>query len=221
MTEQEWLVCSDPQQMLDFLRDNATERKFILVVCACGHLVRHLLTDPRSKGVLPIVERFADGLASQKEIDAVFQPACDAAGEAAKYAAGKTDGPPLPTWAAAWVVAKAVIATSTMRGEDAFFGAVDGVYFATAATGEPPVRILQDIFGNPFRRVTLKPAWRTSSVTSLAHGIYDERRFADLPILADALEDAGCTHKKLLSHCRGPGPHVRGCWVVDLLLGKE
>ena len=82
-------------------------------------------------------------------------------------------------------------------------------------------KIFRDIFGNPFRLVAFDSAWRTPTVTSLAQAIYDERRFADLPILADALEDAGCTSADVLEHCRTPGEHVRGCWVVDLVLGKS
>ncbi len=74
--------------------------------------------------------------------------------------------------------------------------------------------------GNPFRPVTLEPAWLTSTVRSLAEGIYAERAFDRMPILADALEEAGCDNADLLAHCRGDGPHVRGCWVVDLVLGK-
>jgi hypothetical protein len=80
--------------------------------------------------------------------------------------------------------------------------------------------ILSDIFGNPFRPVTADPAWLTSTVVELARGIYAEWAFDRLSILADALKDAGCEHPDVLDHCRGPGPHVRGCWVVDLLLGK-
>jgi hypothetical protein len=80
---------------------------------------------------------------------------------------------------------------------------------------------LRDVFGNPFRPVTLDPAWRTANVVSLARAIYDERAFDRMPILADALEDAGCTSADVLEHCRRPGEHVRGCWVVDLVLGKE
>jgi hypothetical protein len=68
--------------------------------------------------------------------------------------------------------------------------------------------------------VTLDPNWRTSTVLALAQGIYDERAFDRLPILADALEDAGCDNEEMLAHCRGAGPHARGCWVVDLVLGK-
>jgi hypothetical protein len=80
---------------------------------------------------------------------------------------------------------------------------------------------LREIFGNPFRPVILNTAWRTSTVTALAQAIYEDRAFDRLPILADALEDAGCTDADILGHCRGGGEHVRGCWVVDLVLGKE
>jgi hypothetical protein len=81
--------------------------------------------------------------------------------------------------------------------------------------------LLRDIFGNPFRPVSFDPAWRMGNVLSLAQAIYDERAFERLPILADALEDAGCTNADVLGHCRGGGEHVRGCWVVDLVLGKS
>jgi hypothetical protein len=81
--------------------------------------------------------------------------------------------------------------------------------------------LLSDIFGNPFRPVALNPAWRTANVTALAESIYTDRAFDRLPILADALEDAGCDNAEILNHCRAGGVHVRGCWVVDLVLGKE
>jgi hypothetical protein len=84
-------------------------------------------------------------------------------------------------------------------------------------------QLLRDILGNPFRQVTLNPAWQTSTVTALAQAIYTDRAFDRLPILADALEDAGCDNADILNHCRQPSPteHVRGCWVVDLVLGKS
>jgi hypothetical protein len=80
--------------------------------------------------------------------------------------------------------------------------------------------LIRCIFGNPFHPVALDPAWRTEAVVGLATGIYADRAFDRLPVLADALEDAGCADADVLGHCRGPGPHARGCWVVDLLLGK-
>ncbi|OAI55152.1 hypothetical protein AYO44_00105 [Planctomycetaceae bacterium SCGC AG-212-F19] len=82
-------------------------------------------------------------------------------------------------------------------------------------------RVICCIFGSlPYRSVAVDPAWRTGNVVALAQTIYDERPFDRMPILADALEDAGCTSADVLDHCRQPGEHVRGCWVVDLLLGK-
>lgn len=81
--------------------------------------------------------------------------------------------------------------------------------------------VFRDIFGSPFRSESIETAWRTGAVTALADAIYADRAFDRLPILADALEDAGCTNRAILDHCRGPGPHVRGCWVVDLVLGKQ
>jgi len=80
--------------------------------------------------------------------------------------------------------------------------------------------LLRDIFGNPFKPVAFDPDWRTSDVTAMSRGMYETRDFAAMPILADALQDAGCENADILDHCRGPGPHVRGCWVVDLVLGK-
>jgi hypothetical protein len=81
--------------------------------------------------------------------------------------------------------------------------------------------LLRCIFGNPFRPVSFDPAWITETAVALAAGIYADRALDRLPILADALEDAGCDHPDVLSHCRGPGAHARGCWVVDGVLGRS
>jgi hypothetical protein len=80
--------------------------------------------------------------------------------------------------------------------------------------------ILRDMFGNPFRPVAFDPAWRTSTAVTIAKGMYDNRDFSAMPILADALQDAGCDNDDILNHCRdAKQTHVRGCWVVDLVLG--
>jgi hypothetical protein len=97
-------------------------------------------------------------------------------------------------------------------------------FAALAAENSAQASLLRDIVGNPFWTSNLDPlwlSWNGGTVQQLARAIYDERRFDDLPVLADALEDAGCTDAAILNHCRGPGPHVRGCWVLDLLLGKS
>jgi hypothetical protein len=81
--------------------------------------------------------------------------------------------------------------------------------------------LLRDVFGNPFRPVAFDPAWRTDTAVALARGMYGSRDFSAMPILADALQDAGCENDDLLAHCRDAKQvHVRGCWVVDLVLGK-
>ncbi|MBA4186884.1 MAG: hypothetical protein C0467_02580 [Planctomycetaceae bacterium] len=81
--------------------------------------------------------------------------------------------------------------------------------------------LLRDIFGNPFQSVAFSPEWRTSTAVAIAQGMYESRDFGAMPILADALQDAGCDNDDVLTHCRGTGPHVRGCWVVDSVLGKS
>jgi hypothetical protein len=82
--------------------------------------------------------------------------------------------------------------------------------------------LLREIFGNPFRPVAFDPAWRTSDVMLLARGIYGDRAFDRMPILADVLQDAGCTSDDILGHLRDPhATHVRGCWALDLVLGKD
>jgi hypothetical protein len=81
--------------------------------------------------------------------------------------------------------------------------------------------LLREIFGNPFRPATLDPRWRTATVVDLSRAIYEGRKFDDMPILADALMDAGCDSDELLSHCHEGLHHVRGCWVVDLILSKD
>jgi hypothetical protein len=81
--------------------------------------------------------------------------------------------------------------------------------------------LMRCILDNPYGIVTVDPSWRSSTVFALTQTAYRDRAFDHLPILADALEDSGCTNQEILAHCRGPGPHARGCWVLDLLLGKE
>jgi hypothetical protein len=90
-----------------------------------------------------------------------------------------------------------------------------------AVTPDVQVALLRCLVGNPFRRTTCSPDWRTDTALALARQIYESRDFGAMPILADALQDAGCDDTGILDHCRGSGPHVRGCWVVDLVLGKE
>jgi hypothetical protein len=101
----------------------------------------------------------------------------------------------------------------------------DAAGYAIRTFGRPETKaradLLRCVFGNLSCSVTLSQKWLTTLATKLANAIYDDHAFDRLPILADALEDAGCTDADILNHYRQPGPHARGCWVVDLLLGKE
>jgi hypothetical protein len=102
--------------------------------------------------------------------------------------------------------------------------ALDSLYQETVEGREERLQqclLFREIFGNPFRPVAADPAWLTSAVVSLARAIYNDRAFDHMPILADALQDAGCDNPDILDHCRGPGSHVRGCWVVDAVLNQQ
>jgi hypothetical protein len=209
MTEAEWLACEDPQPMLGHLKGKASDRKLRLFACACCRRIWHLLKDKRSRWAVEMEERFADGSVER----------------AILMAAGK----------AAWAVwtTPAGAATRDVGAVEAAQAAQDAArHAAWAITSLPRVHemkaqaaLLRDIVGFlPFRPTPLDPiwlSWNDGTVAKLAQAIYEERAFDHLPILADALEDAGCTDQDILGHCRGPGPHLLGCWVVDLLLGKE
>jgi hypothetical protein len=130
--------------------------------------------------------------------------------------------------------AAAQAAAEATWGHDAYGGPYHAsllTYNASFAIGESGSEhiaqcgLLRDIIGPfPFRPAAIDPVWlrwNFGTIPAIARHIYEERAFHDMPILADALEDAGCVEAAILGHCRGPRPHVRGCWVLDLLLGKE
>jgi hypothetical protein len=101
---------------------------------------------------------------------------------------------------------------------------INARYAAREAERARQAATVRCLFANPFRPVTAAPArrtWHDGLLVSIARQMYDGRDFSDMPVLADALEEAGCTDADILAHCRGRWPHVRGCWVVDLLLGKS
>jgi hypothetical protein len=113
-----------------------------------------------------------------------------------------------PAWAAEWPVEplRVVIAAQRALGP---------------TEGKAQTDLLRDLFGNPFRPVILEPSWLTPKVGALAQEAYDTPAFHRLPLLGNTLEEAGCENAEILAHCRGPGPHVQGCWVVDAVLGKD
>jgi hypothetical protein len=221
MTEQEWRECRAPLLMLQVLMNRVSDRKLRLFACACARRVLPLLAgDLHSVGaeVIGVGEELADGRvepataslvrAKFKEIPGDFQ------------------------WAA--VAVSTVLALPDDFGEETAMPVAGHVtLYSTNAIALPSslsadgiqnsehCDLLRDIFGNPFQHVSLDPALRTHKVVNLAQEIYDGMAFERVPVLAEALEEAGCDDAEILAHCRGSGPHVKGCWVVDGLLRKK
>jgi hypothetical protein len=174
-------------------------------------------------------ERDADGIATKEEMESAIL----GADEAVESILRTPTPPPISELNIAIPAQAAQAVLALARGESEV--ALQHVFETGCALGlfgssyngwvssiaQTRIGSLRDVFGNPFRPVTVNPTWQTATVVSLAQAIYDERAFDRMPILADALEDAGCTNADVLNHCRQPGEHVRGCWVVDLLLGKQ
>jgi hypothetical protein len=231
MTKAEWLTCTDPKPMLEFLRGKTSDRKLRLFACACCRRIWPLLTDERSRHGIEVAERFVDGLASEQERAIACEKTRAAAAAACRIYAGSVPGGGVfaypeydPGWFAAGAAFNALDYSRFRRPYDA---AEPAAAAAANATAEAAVQatLLRDIIGNyPSTSPPLPAAvhaWNNGTVQKIAQAIYDERAFDRLPILADALEEAGCTNQDILAHCRQSGEHVRGCWVVDLVLGKE
>jgi hypothetical protein len=205
MTEQEWLACTDPQKMWEFLRGKSSERKARLFAVACCRKLWHLMGEPLRK-VVDVGERYADGLASEGEANEAAGLAIEQGGESNHLAM------------AAWDTV-----AECSEPDDPFNIGSDSANEANAVLDGQLVQcnLVRCIFGNPFRPATFDPAWRTPQVVALTRQIYDDRSFDRLRDLAKALEGVGCDNAEILAHCREPGPHVRGCWVLDLVVGKE
>jgi hypothetical protein len=214
MTEEDWLTCEDPAPMLDFLRGEASERKLRLFACAACRRVWDDMGEVWSREAVEAAEQFADGLMSEREVESFSSGASDEMLTAladqderkAGFAFAASSTAAVPLFLGDRGTARAVL--STLSDGD-----------AVGITRQ--VALFRDIFGNPFRPVAFDPAWRTPTAVALAEQMYAGRDFGAMPILADALQEAGCDNADVLSHCRAPGEHVRGCWVVDLVLGKE
>jgi hypothetical protein len=233
MTEQEWLECTDPGPILQFLKGKASDRKLRLFVMSCCRRMWHLLSDKRSRSAVERSELFAD---QQATTTSEWQSVKLEAWSAEYETHGGSD---LQRDRAASVVKSAVtypdpridflILASSISHETAQTVA-EGACFGPAFTDERAAHacLVRCVFGNPFCPDFINLAWRTSTVLVLAQAAYDNRSLpagsldtARLAILADTLEEAGCADADILHHCRSEGPHFRGCWVVDLILGKQ
>jgi hypothetical protein len=242
MTEEEWLAGAGPFDWPHryfhwlFYSAGASDRKLRLACVACCRIV-----EPHSGGapfpfLLRSIEELADGNETKEHVNRAVESI--RSWQHDRYQAlFRSDSEPTPTEHLEDHARSAILnAGSQYHDREWHISRKDYSYpcfvaedilNATELLGQKDaaersiIQILHDIFGNPFRPVTLLPEWRTSTVLALAQGIYSDRAFDRKPILADALQDSGCDNEEILQHCRGPGPHVRGCWVCDLCLGKQ
>ena len=222
MTEAEWLVATRPAPMLEFLREKADDRKLRLFAVACCRRVESMLLELQSRAALECAEEFAEGQVTQGERRATYQAIERYADGFAPYEAVMAALHRRAFFAANGAAVSAADAIGTLATPPLTVEEVGGVTRTRRDEFIQQAWLLRDIFGNPFRPVSFSPEWRTSTAIAIARGMYDSREFSAMPILADALQDAGCDNPDILSHCRDPNQvHVRGCWVVDLALGKE
>jgi hypothetical protein len=247
MTEAEWLACDDPAPMMEFLRGKGSDRKLRLFGCSCCRANSHLFLDGALLAAVETAEGVADGLPTQRQCRMAKAAAFDVLQETIGWRPEEADD---LLRGAEWelhfensyivnaritsAVAALQVIAARMSLRD--LAQVFRMFVSERGRGDKEERRRQAelsrcIFGNIFRATpadSTSPVWHSSTVRQLALSAYGERVMpqgaldsARLAVLADALEDAGCTDAAVLNHCRSPGPHVRGCWVVDLILGKS
>jgi hypothetical protein len=214
-TETDWQTSNSLADLRDFLWSRTTARKRLLFGCAvCRHLHANFLRAIATlMAAVEVVERFADELATDDEYTAALS--------SIRYP---------PEFASLSLYPKPALNERPMLEDqmkvDRWFynpwGHSYDITFLKGDVGKAVVPVLREVF-NPFRCTTVLVEWQKyrDSILALASSAYEERTFDVLPILADLLEEAGCEDASILDHCRGLGPHFRGCWVIDLLLGKS
>jgi hypothetical protein len=239
MTEAEWHSLADPFALFDQIRGPkstlnlpvvATDRQLLLWASACCRRLGPVVDDARWLNAIRVVEQFADGEAAYPEVLAVGR-------EMQKWfeeLGGYQNVSPIGMVARSCAdLSGGVDSAYDSMGTPFLVPAEEASRWAVAAVreiaGEPAAEreravqcsLLHDILGNPFRPATVREGWRTPSVLTLAIEVYRGRSFGRLPELATALIQAGCEDEIILNHCRSDGPHVRGCWVVDLFLQRQ
>lgn len=250
MTDADWTSCGEPMKLLRAVKFRSWRRPSRLFAVACGRLLWPLLVDDRSRRAVEVAERHADGGATVAELAAAYAAGV-AAYRAVFAVAGKlgagiewaaaacADSNPFRAvtqvsasaragrylWSGGDAPTLVPCAVRRRTGLSALFGRWEVVRLAepelSAAGWAQQAALVRCIFTARGRPATFDPSWRTEPAVALARGMYESRDFTIAPILADALDDAGCHDARVLGHLRGGGVHVRGCWVVDGVLGLE
>jgi hypothetical protein len=236
MTEDDWRLAEEPSDLLNHLeQQRVSERKWRLFACATVRAIWEQVRLDVCRRAVEQAERYADGLISGDDVMQAQRLAEMAAwptqeGSApytadyvASQAAGRLDVATCHFYAR-WVaemVLQVVMASVRQDGTIKKIERYRAALLKASQMASQQCNLIRDIFNNPFRPVSLNPTWRTPTVLSLAQSVYDDRRFGDLPVLADALEEAGCGDAGVLGHLRQECEHARGCWAVDLILGKS
>lgn len=243
MTEPEWLSTDSPARLFQHVKSRLSARKLQLLACGCCRLLDGLLT-PEQRNALGVVERFADGLASEGEYQrAVDQFGRDLQERVINTPSGVAVSSPTNSPEAALCQALRAVVSAPADfglGRAAEWVVVAGTRAGGGMTarreiGRRVCAVYHEVAGNPFReRVVAGPEWLASgrraapwmlkvceTARSIALGVQAEQAFDRLPILADALEDDGCNDSELLEHVRFHSHHLRGCWALDLVLGKS
>ncbi len=234
-----WQRATRSEQLHFLAGQPGSTRKLRLFAAACCRRVMRWLGDERCRQAVELAERLADDWAGPVEVSAAVRAAEEALRDAviASNGAG-ADAQIRVASEARMYAARAALycltqdadttaesaahaaACTVPRAPLASLGWVAAYRLACQAERDSQKALLDEVFGDPFDPVFIRTDWLTADVRGLARVLYEERRFGEVPVLADALEDAGCTEQRLLGHLRGPVGHVRGCFAVDLLLGK-
>lgn len=206
ITEEEWNRTRRIRSLLSASRLHTPSRQRWLFIAACCRLVEQWFYDQRCRTALEWIESLAEGRAIPEDYRKYHRGALRAA--------------------EAFRVPPSFVMVEATREQASLWGIVDAVSICFGDPGSPERKQVRqaiaacilDISGNPFREIRFDPTWRTSTTTAIALQMYESRDFAAMPILADALQDAGCEDEAILEHCRKRKRiHTRGCWVVEQL----
>lgn len=222
MNEQRWRDGAELSAMLQFLANVVRPRKFRLFACACLRQLRERTSDAHFRRTVELAERYVEGDCKRESFRAAFRRAWPDGWERARVAA--------------------LVAIDPMERDNYSWRCLELANEVVDLLGSPPrysphhspprnreatpsrkeqIALLCEIVGDPFSEPRFVPQWRTGDVAPLAESLAVDGTFGELPVLADALEDAGCTDAEVLMHLRTPGRHALGCWALDLVRGRR